>query len=61
MCDCLVQAAGLAVTIGRVLYTDNYYTLVKLAKHMFIKYGWTIMGTIVSTDKKSREDKDIPF
>ena len=28
---------------------------------MFKKYGWTIVGTIVPTDKKSREDEDIPF
>ena len=28
---------------------------------MFDKYGWTIVGTIVPTAKKSREDEDIPF
>jgi hypothetical protein len=61
VCDRLVNAAGLTGNRGRVLYTDNYYTSVKLAKHMFLKYGWTIVGTIISTDKKSREDEDIPF
>ncbi len=41
----------------RVLYTDNWYTSMKLAKLMFVKYGWTICGTITPTDKKSREDE----
>ena len=39
----------------------NYYTLMTIAKHMFNKYGWTVVGTIVPTDKKSRADHDIPF
>jgi len=28
---------------------------------MFDSYGWTIVGTIVPTDKKLREDEDVPF
>ena len=28
---------------------------------MFTKFGWTILGTIVPTDKKSRADEDVPF
>ena len=32
-----------------------------LAKHIFEKYGWMIVGTITPTDKKSRSDHDIPF
>ena len=44
-----------------MLYTDNYYTSVKLAKHVFEKYSWTIVGTIFPIDKKSREDEDLPF
>ena len=32
-----------------------------LAKHLFEKYRWTLVGTIVPTDKKTREDHDIPF
>lgn len=43
------------------MYTDNFYTSVALAKYMLVHYGWTIVGTIVPTDKKSREDEDIPF
>ena len=57
----LVVDAGLAKQRGRILYTDNYYTSVKLAIHMFEKFGWTMVGTISLTDKKSWEDQDIPF
>ena len=34
---------------------------VKLAKHMFKKYRWTIFGNIGPTYKNSRADKDLPF
>ena len=61
ICDDLVHNAEITNARGRVLYTDNYYTSVKLVKHMFIKYGWSVVGTIVPTDKKSRQDEDIPF
>ncbi len=33
----------------------------KLVKHLFEKYRWTMVGTIVPTDKKTREDHYIPF
>ena len=59
--DELCVDAGLMHQRGPVLYTDNYYTSVKLAKLMFEKYGWTIVGTILHTDKKYREDEDISF
>jgi hypothetical protein len=51
ICDKLVRMAHLTAHQGRVLVTDDYYTTVKLAKHMFEQYGWTIVGTIVPTDK----------
>ena len=35
ICDGLVDDAGLTKARGRVLYTDNYYTSVKLAKLMY--------------------------
>ena len=44
-----------------MLYTDKYYTPMVLAKNMFNKYGWEIVSTILSTDKKSRSDNDITF
>ncbi len=59
VCDRLVKQAELMG--GDSLYTDNYYTSMKLAKHLFEKYRWTMVGTIVPTDKKTHEDHDIPF
>ena len=47
ICTKLCREAGLLETRGRVLYTDNYYTSIKLAKHMFEQYGWTMTGTYV--------------
>jgi len=61
ICDQLCVDAGLTGQKGRTLYTYNYYTSMALAKHMFEKYQWTIVGTITLTDKKSRSDHDIPF
>ena len=61
ICDRLVNKANLTASRGRVLYTDNWYTSMKLAKHFFEKYGWTICGTVTLTDKKSRQDEDVPF
>ena len=59
--DDLVKEARLTSAIGRMLYTNNYYTSMVLDKHMFNKYRWKIVGTIVPTDKKSRADYDIIF
>ena len=52
---------GITTARGQTLYTDNYYTPMKLAKYKFNKYGWKIVGTIVTTYKKSFADHDIPF
>ena len=61
ICTKLCHEAGLLETRGRVLYTDNYYTSIKLAKHMFEQYGWTMIGTFVPSEKKHREKEDFPF
>ncbi|KAL9183005.1 hypothetical protein ACHAXT_004792, partial [Thalassiosira profunda] len=61
ICNNLAIGAGLTGARGRVLVTDNWYTSLRLAMHFFEKYGWTIVGTINPTDKKSRADYDIPF
>ena len=61
VCDILLQNAGFTGRRGCVLYTDNYYTLVKLSEHFFVEYRWTLVGTINTTDKKSHQDCDIPF
>ena len=50
VCDRLVKDTNLTAHCGRMICTDNYYTSVQLDKHIFEKYGWTIIGTIVPTD-----------
>jgi hypothetical protein len=57
----LLQSANLFSTRGHALFTDNYYTSIKLAKELFIKYGWTLCSTITPTDKKTRVGHDVPF
>ena len=54
VCVRLVKEAELTRSCGRTLHTDTYYTSIKLAKHLFEKYRWTLVGTIVPTDKKTR-------
>ena len=49
ICDELVKEARLTSSRWRMLYTDNYYMPMALAKHMFNNYRWTIIGTIVPT------------
>jgi hypothetical protein len=61
ICDDLVTQAELTDARGRVLYTDNYYTSMALAKHFFEKYRWTITGTFTPSDKKAKSDEDFPF
>ena len=61
ICDDLVKEAGLASTRGRKLYPYNYYMLMVLDKHMFNKYGWKIVGTIVPMAKTSSSDHNITF
>ena len=38
----LVKEAGTTSVRGKMLYTDNYFTLMAIAKHIFNQYGWTI-------------------
>jgi hypothetical protein len=59
----LLKSADLLGARGRELFTDNYYTSVSLAKHLFVKYGWTLCGTstMTPTDKKTRPRRDVPF
>lgn len=61
ICADLARRSNLHNQKGRVLYTDNYYTSVKLARYFFEEFGWTITGTYSPTDKKSRQDEDFPF
>ena len=56
-----MKEAGLTSLKGRIIYTDNYYTSMALAKHIFNRYGYTVFGTILPMDKKSRDYHDITF
>ncbi len=40
---------------------DNYYTSMSLEKHIYNKYWWTCVGTIVPTEKKKCGHHDLPF
>ena len=57
----LCRSAGITKERGHVLYTENWYTGIKLCKDFFERYGWTVVGTVTPTDKKLRADEDIPF
>ena len=57
----LINNAGLTSAMGRVLYIDNWYTSISLAKYLYEKYKWLVNGTITPTDKKTRSGDDIPF
>ena len=57
----LCREAGITGERGHVLYTDNWYTGIKLCKEFFKQYGWNVVGTITPTDKKASADEDIPF
>ena len=59
--DRLIRRANLTQARGRTVCTDNWYTSVDLAKHLYEKYKWTLVGTMTPTEKKSREDHDVPF
>ena len=45
----LITNAGLTVQSGRIIYTDNCYTSIKLARTIFEKYNWLFVGTSAPT------------
>ena len=60
--DKLLDLAGLvALGAGRTLYTDNWYTSIALMEHLYFRYGFYLVGTIVLTSKLSRTAADFPF
>ena len=61
ICDRLINKANLTNVKGRILFTDNWYTSVNLAQHLWNTYRWTMCGTLTLTDKKSRQNHDVPF
>ena len=58
---CLIINIGLKVQSGRIIYTDNWRTSIKLARTLFEKYNWLFFGTSAPTEKKTLEEYDIPF
>ena len=50
--DQLITNAHLVAVAGCILYTDNWYTYVKLAKYLYTAYQWVLVGTIVPTEEK---------
>ena len=57
----LIESEDLVQHKGRIVYTDNWYTSFVLAKALFEKYRWLLVGTITPTDKKDRKLHDIPL
>ena len=57
----LITNTNLTLHSGRILYTDNWYTSIKLATTLFKDYDWLFVGTSAPTEKKRREADDIPF
>ena len=49
----LITEAGLTTQSGRILYTDNWYTSIKLASLLFEQFNWLFVGTSAPTEKKS--------
>ena len=59
--DTIVRKAGLQKYSGRVLYVDNYYTSISLAKHLYGEYSWFVTGTFRLHEKLGRTPEDPPF
>ena len=57
----LLHGAGATGTSGRILYTDNFYTSLKVMNHIFTSFGMLLVGTYALTKKKSRSADDFPF
>jgi Transposase IS4 len=54
----LIISAGLTNAYGRILYTDNYYTSMRVARKLYELYHWLFVGTYKLTNKEGRgEDR----
>ena len=53
ICHRLCREAGITGKRVHVLYTDNWYTGIKLCQEFFEDYGWTVVRTIMPTNKNS--------
>jgi hypothetical protein len=59
--DKLICSAGLVGAYGRILYTDNYYTSMTVARKLYELYHWLFVGTYRLTTKERRGEDDFQF
>ena len=57
----LLYGAGATGTTGRILYTDNFYTLLRVMKYIYVSFSMLLVGTYALMKKKSRTADDFPF
>ena len=57
----LLLTAGVVYSVGRILYTDNFYTSLDVMTHVYTAFGMLLVGTYSLTKKKSRTAADFPF
>ena len=56
----LLEMSGIG-HIGRVLFTDNFYTSLAVMTALYTQYKMLVVGTMCLTKKKSRCQNDYPF
>jgi hypothetical protein len=62
VCSRLLMLAGLVTEgVGRVLYTDSFYTSISLMEFCFARYGFVVVCTYSLTSNVSRAAPDFPF
>ena len=61
----LITKCGLNDVTGRILYTDNYYTSMKLARSLYEKYKWqsTVSpeGGLIEQHRKTPMEQERPI
>ena len=59
--DRLINEADLVGAKGRILYTDNWYTSIRLGRYLYEKYRWLFVGTVVVSDSKVQQENSLQF
>jgi hypothetical protein len=57
----LLYGAGATGTSGRILYTDNFYTSLRVMKYIYVSFAMLLVGTYALTKKKSRTAYNFPL
>jgi hypothetical protein len=57
----LLYGTGATGTTGRILYTDNFYTLLCVMKYIYVSFSMLLVGTYALTKKKLRIANNFPF